>query len=344
MKRIFAICSVFAAGWLYAFAPPAQIRVRLFSTEQPSAVRITTADGQVIALDARKLSAPFRSRGPVKIQNGSGDAVALEYPVEVSARNGTLLIITELPLDDYVAAVLAGEASGFRSEESLKAMAVAARTYAVHFLDRHKAEGFHFCDTTHCQDFRITAVTGRLRKAAAATSNEVVQYGAQPIAAYYHQNCGGTTEARAPYLTEIHDTFCTARGRAQWSAELTMADLQLALGVRDVKRIDIVQRTSAGRAEKLQIGGLESRLVDAETFRLAIGRSLGWNKIRSDMYDVRRSAEGFMFEGYGAGHGIGLCQEGAAVMGEQGRTYRDILNYYYPHTTIAPLSRFFPGI
>jgi len=78
------------------------------------------------------------------------------------------------------------------------------------------------------------------------------------------------------------------------------------------------------------------RVVDAETFRLAIGRTLGWNKVRSDLYEVRRSGDRILFEGYGAGHGIGLCQDGAAAMGEQGYTYREILAYYYPNTRISP--------
>jgi len=164
MNRVLPICvlvTVLITGWLYA--QPAQIRVRLFSVEQPSEVRITTPDGQAVLLDAGKDARKdtgkiFRSEGPVTILRAGGEGVRVPYPIEVSARKGALVIITELPLEDYVAAVLAGESSGFRAEESLKAMAVAARTWAVHFLNRHKTEGFDFCDTTHCQDFRVTAL------------------------------------------------------------------------------------------------------------------------------------------------------------------------------------------
>jgi len=206
MNRVLPICvlvTVLITGWLYA--QPAPIRVRLFSVEQPSEVRITTADGQTVLLDAgkgarRDTGKIFRSDGPVTIVRARGEGVRVPYPIEVSARNGALVIITELPLEDYVAAVLAGESSGFRAEESLKAMAVAARTWAVHFLNRHKTEGFDFCDTTHCQDFRVTALSTRLRKAVEATSNEVLRYDGRPIPAYYHQDCGGITEPRAPYL------------------------------------------------------------------------------------------------------------------------------------------------
>ena len=92
------------------------------------------------------------------------DTLALAYPLDIRTRDGGLALTLHLPLEDYVAAVLAGESAGFRSEQSLAAMAVAARTYAVRFQGRHKAEGYDFCDTTHCQDLHISAVSERLRR------------------------------------------------------------------------------------------------------------------------------------------------------------------------------------
>ncbi len=70
-----------------------------------------------------------------------------------------------MPLERYVTAALAGESSVFRSDEALKAMAVAARTYAVKMRGRHRAEGFDFCDTTHCQRLELNAASARLESA-----------------------------------------------------------------------------------------------------------------------------------------------------------------------------------
>ena len=309
--------------------------MRLFATQQPAEIRVTTADGQNILINARQASVPFRSAGPVTIQTQGANPIHLQYPLEVSASKGVLVIVNEMPFEEYVAAVLAGEASGFRSDESLKAMAVAVRTYASHFLNRHENEAFNFCDTTHCQDFRITAVTDRLRKAANDTRGQIITYDGQPISAYYHEDCGGITEARSPYLQQLNDKFCVSRGRKRWTAELTAADLKSALGVNNTSAVEIIERTNSGRAQRLRITGTETRLVSAEAFRLAIGRKLGWDKIRSDLYELRTSGNRFIFDGYGAGHGIGLCQDGAAVMGEQGFSYEQILAYYYPNTHIG---------
>jgi stage II sporulation protein D len=319
--------------------PPEQtqttVRVRLFSIEQPPEVSIVTPDVQTVSLNAKSLTSPFRTAGPVTIERKNFAPVRLPFPIEVSASKGTLVIITDVPLETYVAAVLAGESSSFRSDESLKAMAVAARTYAGHFLGRHRAEGFDFCDTTHCQDFRITALNDRLLKAVAETANELILYEEAPIPAYYHQDCGGIPEPKASYLRQLQDSFCVAHGRLRWSAELTASDLRSVLGLSDVTRIEVTERSNSGRAQKLRLTGSEIKVMDAETFRLSIGRTMGWNKLRSDLYEVRREGDRFIFEGYGSGHGIGMCQNGAAAMGEQGFNYREILAYYYPNTRIA---------
>jgi stage II sporulation protein D len=320
-----------------ALTLPVTVRVRLFSTTQPSEIRVTTADGQSILINVRQTASSFRNGGPLTIQITGGKPIPLKYPLEVTAAHGVLVIVNEIPFEEYVAAVLAGESSGFKSDESLKAMAVAVRTYAAHFVDRHEREGFNFCDTTHCQDFRITAVVDRLRKAANETKGEILMYDGQPISAYYDQDCGGITEARGPYLQQLNDTFCVSRGRKRWTAELTAADIKSVIGVGGTSTIEIVERTNSGRARQLRITGSDSRVVSAEMFRLAVGRKLGWDKVRSDLYEVHNSEGRFRFDGFGAGNGIGLCQDGAAVMGEQGFTYEQILAYYYPNTRLSRL-------
>jgi stage II sporulation protein D len=76
----------------------------------------------------------------------------------------------------------------------------------------------------------------------------------------------------------------------------------------------------------------------AEDFRLAVGRALGWNRIRSNWFEVAAEGDGFLFHGRGSGHGVGLCQTGAAEMGREGRGYREILAQYFPGTTLAEVT------
>jgi stage II sporulation protein D len=77
---------------------------------------------------------------------------------------------------------------------------------------------------------------------------------------------------------------------------------------------------------------LDKTEIGADEFRLAVGETLGWNKIPSTWFEVSRQGDSFAFHGRGWGHGVGLCQKGAAAMAQQGRSAREILQQYFPGT------------
>jgi stage II sporulation protein D len=258
-------------------------------------------------------------------------------PVEVKRQGGRLLLTVRMPLEEYVAAVLAGESSTFTSEEALKAMAVAARTYAFRHLGRHRPEGFDFCDTTHCQDLRLAGLSERFRSIAEATEAELLWYQGSPAATYYHRHCGGLTEAahnlwpeiRAPYLREQADTFCLAPGRGDWHSQVSKEELAQALGIRS---LEVLRRTSSGRVAELRAG---RKLMSGPAFEQALGRALGWDLVRSNRFEIIDRGDRLVFQGYGFGHGVGLCQTGAQQRGAQGHSYRQILEFYYPGTVLG---------
>ncbi len=281
----------------------------------------------------------------------NGPPVRADFPVEISASAGRLQITATMPMDEYIAGVLAGETGNFKSDEALKAMAVAARTYAMHFGSRHAMEGFDYCDTTHCQDLLVAGITDRLRNIVRSTAGEVLWYDGKPAATYYHANCGGTTEdgrymlandeAAAPYLVQHSDTYCVRNGSTQWHSEVTKRELQRALNDDGIiisgtlRSLSIVQRTPSGRVETLRVVGASAITVPGVAFRSAVGRHVGWDRLKSNWYDVSVSGDRVSFTGRGLGHGVGLCQIGAEVMGEEGKSYREILAYYYPGTKLG---------
>lgn len=274
--------------------------------------------------------------------------------IKVQLRTERGVKIVEMPLERYVAAAVAGESSVFQSSEALKAMAVAARTYAVRLRGRHAAEGFDLCDTTHCQRLDVNAVTPRLEAAAAATTGEMLWFEGKPAFTPYTRDCGGRTEdaaavwpdLAAPYLKSHSDEYCTRAGASawQWNAEprKVLEALQRSglRGPHELEGVSILNRTSSGRANLLLLAGRgESIRISAGSFRFAMGREIGWNTLRGDRYEVHSSNGRLLFEGSGAGHGVGLCQLGAEQMGLRGRSYREILAYYYPGTVAGLTGR-----
>jgi stage II sporulation protein D len=220
--------------------------------------------------------------------------------------------IVTLPLEDYVAGVMAGEAGTMKSPEALKAMAVAIRTYAVKFRGRHKDDGYDFCATTHCQNYRAATAS----EAVDATAGEMLWRKGELVEAYYSKDCGGTNDAYCP--------------REVWKSQFTGEELARALRAEGLRapqhwQIAVTERDGA-RAKRLRLGdGIE---ISAEPFRLAIGRELGWNRLKSDLYSV----EGLGFTGRGTGHGRGLCQVGAERMPG---SYREILGTFYPGSAVG---------
>src|SRR5436309_5039596 len=112
--------------------------------------------------------------GSYRLQPEQGLNLSLSFPVHIKAEHGLLLVLATVPLEDYVAAALAGESGTFTHPESLKAMAIAVRTYAARFKPRHQPEGFDFCDNTHCQALNFKGISGQVRSAVDATRGQLL--------------------------------------------------------------------------------------------------------------------------------------------------------------------------
>src|SRR5215813_1363663 len=360
MKRIFThmLCLLFVS--VSAAAQQRTVQVRLFWQHPPSKIQIVperatlrscptcaanaidgtlqiSAEGSDVVAGVTS-SSSLLVTGRVRIRGDNFSSFPVDDELRIQSRESFLLLTLTMPLEDYVTAVLQGESTKFKSDEALKAMAVAARTYAVHFGSRHDEEGFDFCDTTHCQDVRLGHESARVRAAVVATEGEVLWFQGRPAATYYHRSCGGEIDAadaldqnpHAPYLRQHHDEFCS-RTPDEWHADISKSDLSRALQ-KPVNTIEIDARSDSGRVQILLI---EHRSVKATDFRLAVGRALGWDKLRSDLYQIEDFGDHVSFRGRGQGHGVGLCQVGADEMGHEGHTYREILAFYFPGTALG---------
>ncbi|MEO8597144.1 MAG: SpoIID/LytB domain-containing protein [Candidatus Solibacter sp.] len=279
-------------------------------------------------------------------------ALAWAAPVTLKVKIGPGVV--EMVVEDYVAAVLAGECSTFRSDEAIKAMAVAARSYGVNLRGRHAAEGFDLCSTTHCQRVDRGGVTPRLTALAAQTAGEMLWFEGKPAFACYSRSCGGTTEEgaavwsdlRAPYLRSHADPYCTRRDDTAWRWSVAAPELMRALRQAqlrtppEIQTVAIPRRTASGRAKELELSGAGERVrMAASSFRFAIGRAFGFQSLRSDLWRVAGSNGRLEFAGAGDGHGAGLCQMGADQMGTEGHGYRDILAFYYPGAPVGLTAR-----
>jgi len=262
--------------------------------------------------------------------------------------------IQTLPLEIYVARVLAGEAARESPAAALEVLAITIRTFALGNRDRHRADGFDLCDETHCQVVR-TATTATTR-AAQATAGQVLMRNDTIASLFYSASCGGHTEIPSnvwpgaddpPYLPSADDQACG--GAPVWEAELTEADLVRAFraaGFRGdrFREMRIASRNDSGRVARLSLDGLMPRDISGQDLRVVVGRTLGWQHVKSTAFELRRQGTAYRFSGHGSGHGVGLCVIGSTNLAARGVGAPAILAKYFPGTVIAtPAPRVTPA-
>lgn len=271
--------------------------------------------------------------------------------LEWTERDGKLLTINWVSLDDYLKATLPREMPPNFHSEALKAQAVAARSFTFRRLNRYRQWGYDLCDHAPCQVYGgVDAEHPNTNAAVDATAGEVLAFEGRVVEAVYTGNCGGHTAPievamigtrPTPFLAGVPDTdangkpYCGIAPNGSWQTVLTREDLSKRFAqVGQVQEVRLVQRTQGGHAQQIQIRGDRATLaVSGAEFRTALGAT----RVRSLMFEIQPISEGWKLVGRGAGHGVGMCQWGAQGRALAGQNYRQILEAYYPHTTLRQL-------
>jgi stage II sporulation protein D len=251
--------------------------------------------------------------------------------------------VEEIPIEEYVAAVVPVEIGAHAPAAALEAQAVAARSYAVARAERHLEDGADLCDGTHCQVYRgLAAATPSSRAAAAATAGVVLVQHGKAIAAPFHAVCGGHTarprdvwdDEETPDLEPVDDDACLGAPGARWTFTLMRRDvppLAATVGFPEGRLLEIYGHDSSRRVSMVRFAapGGASRVVRGFAFRKAASDLWGWASVRSTDFEVEESRAAYLLRGRGTGHGAGLCQAGAIVRARRGESRDAILGLYY---------------
>jgi SpoIID/LytB domain protein len=270
-------------------------------------------------------------------------------------------------MEDYLLSVISSEMKSSASVDLLKAHAVISRSWLLARMEDHSAhDNFDVCADDHCQRYQglTMAVGDRVRTVIDETWGQVLRYQGQLCDTRYSKCCGGKTELFStcwedidyPYLQCVDDPWCDCENDEILSQVLNDYDQktldfhdwtvrygadELAALVRERTGIDFgeiqalepIERGPSGRIKYLRIVG--SKRTETVGKELKIRRALSSSHLKSSAFDVSRDPGGaWVLRGRGWGHGVGLCQIGAAVMAARGFEYRQILQHYYPGTDV----------
>lgn len=265
--------------------------------------------------------------------------------VEVLPNGDGLMVIDELPLEDYLVGIINNEISSKWPEESIKAQAVIARTYAIYVRAKKNDTPYDIEGSVLGQVYSgAAAEDGAAMKAVAATAGEILTYGGEPALTVYHSNAGGMTASSKdvwrsdyPYLRPVGSPYDEHAPRYSWNFSIDVKTLgdrlrDAGFDVGEPEAIEPAVVTDSGRVKSVAIRERGGRkvLLTGENLRKAVG----YGKLRSTLFEVRKDGNAFFFSGRGSGHGVGLSQWGAKGMAGDGYTYREILRHYYPGTEI----------
>ena len=238
----------------------------------------------------------------------------------------------------------------------------------IRWFDHDDHACFDVCADDHCQRYQGLggSVSKNARRAVDATWGEVLTYDGALCDARFSKCCGGVMERFStcwedrdyPYLAVKPDTpeaggdpFCDTsdeavlsqvlndydletkdfyrwtvrRSRAEWSS---LVHDRSGVDFGEIKELVPVERGGSGRICRLKIIGSKRTMTVGK--ELMIRRWLSDSHLKSSAFEVEYDGDDIVLHGSGWGHGVGLCQIGAAVMASRGYTYQQILAHYYP--------------
>ncbi len=260
----------------------------------------------------------------------------------VNRFHGSVQLINELPLDEYLAGVVEAEGGPSAGIEFYKAQAILCRSFAIKNWEKHPGQDFNLCDGTHCQAYLgMNDENPVIGEAVKGTHGLVVtdqNYSLVP--AIFHSNSGGETQrasdvwtSNEDYLQAVVDPFSLGQRNSVWTKTIPREQWKQYLTEHtktDLAKIpDDQQLIRQDHRRKYFIVGKDSiRMADIRTDL----------QLRSAFFSMEYRDQDILIRGKGYGHGVGMSQEGAIEMARQGFSYADILRFYFYNVQITEMS------
>ena len=264
----------------------------------------------------------------------------------------------QMTLERYLTGVVRGEMPASFEMEALRAQAAAERSYVYYQLaagrkDAHPDADFctdHTCCSAYLSETAAREKWGgdfapwntRVEQAVSDTDGQVVLYNGRPILAVFHSSSAGRTAAAGdvwsgdlPYLVSVDSpegeetvpnyystvTFTAAEAKEK----LLAAHPELKLSGTPDRWFGAAAENGSGRVETVSVGGTD---IEGTELRRIFG-------LRSACFTVAADSESVTFRVTGYGHGVGMSQYGANQLAREGKTWQEILEWYYTGATVG---------
>lgn len=255
-----------------------------------------------------------------------------EGDLEVSVlKNGKLLLINNIEFETYIAGVVQSEIYG-KQTDIFRIQSIISRTWALRNIQKHKADGYNFCDNVHCQAYLNRCVRPDIMLGAIQSSGEtLVDTLGNLIETPFHSNSGGETansedvwRNALPYLRSVSDTFSYSMKQSDWTKTIS-ADRWVNY-FANTHHINTADSLLLDTLLHFTQEHRQARLLNIPLTRIRVDFQL-----KSTFFSVTfdSTSNNVILHGHGYGHGVGLSQEGAIRMVNLGISYDSVLRHYY---------------
>jgi stage II sporulation protein D len=262
--------------------------------------------------------------------------------------DGTFDAVAIMPLEEYLKGVIPSEMPGGWPQEALKAQAIAARSYAYKRTIARQNLQFDVETSVLDQQYKFTRQPSKkVERVVTATKDLVLMDDTFDVQeALYHADCGGMTETSNNVWggkTEVQAHVDNPHPSRRWKVEFERQSLinkftdYYGLNHKaNLRSLQAVGRSPAGRVKEIRVDLSDAgvKQISSQEFR----KIVGYDQIPSANFQISWWGRVLQIVGLGQGHGVGLCQLGARAMAEQGKSFREILSFYYPRMHVAHLT------
>ena len=261
---------------------------------------------------------------------------------KIIENGGSIQILNDILLDDYLEGVLASEAGINLETEYYKVQAIISRTYALNNFKKHNSEGFNLCDDVHCQAYfgRYEGESNGILNGVSRTQGMVLlDSNNNKFPVFFSANCGGQSSETdqiwnnsIPAYVSREDTFCIHTRQAHWEKYIPKKEVLSFLKTKyfiEVNNPYVARQIINFKQE------FRKTFFIHPSFGIPLRDMRTYFGLKSTYFDTEQVGDKILFKGKGFGHGVGLCQEGAMNMIKKGYGHFEVLKYYFNGAKIS---------
>lgn len=257
----------------------------------------------------------------------------------VSSERNQLKLINNIEIESYIAGVVQAETWGAtKNVDFFKLQAICVRNYLFMNIQKHKKDGYQMCDGVHCQAYKGRANQVEVIQGAHNSRSEViVDSSGNLIETLFHANSGGQTvnsedvwSRPFSHLVGKQDTFSVGMKAYEWEKFIRLKDWKNYFREKGVNiKDDSIKNELISFSQK---EGRKKTMLGIPLVQIRKDFAL-----RSTLFDIQLWGSEVKLTGKGYGHGVGMSQEGAINMCDQGYEYWQVLEFYYSGSKIKRL-------